>query len=110
MADEQNLPSVILTVRLIRSFEHRNIKPVIFKDVDLNMTVKNFIVLVKSDILTRPGLLPPFRKYGFDSMKIQHKAHGSKTSDPTINIEDDELLMMEEEQTLLECGIGSLCV
>ncbi|XP_033097893.1 UPF0538 protein C2orf76-like [Anneissia japonica] len=100
-----SLPSVIITVRLIRSFEHRNIKPVIFKDVDLNISVKEFIDFVKVEIKTRPGLLPPFRNYGYDAMKIQHMAHGSKTSDPTINTEDDDKLMMKDDNTLQECGI-----
>jgi hypothetical protein len=39
--------------------------------------------------------LPPFgtltflfRKYEYDSLKIEHHAHGAKTSDPVINKEN----------------------
>lgn len=36
----------VLTVRLVRSFEHRNFKPVVFKDVNLDQTVEEFITFV----------------------------------------------------------------
>ncbi|AWP12688.1 putative UPF0538 protein C2orf76 -like isoform 2 [Scophthalmus maximus] len=55
----------VVTVRLIRSFEHRNFKPVVFHRVSLEQTVQDFIQLVRDDIATRPGLPPPFRKYAF---------------------------------------------
>jgi hypothetical protein len=30
-----------------------------------------------------------FRKYEYDSLKIEHHAHGAKTSDPVINKENN---------------------
>lgn len=36
----------VLTVRLVRSFEHRNFKPVVYKDVNLDQTVEEFISFV----------------------------------------------------------------
>lgn len=38
---------VTVTVRLIRSFEHRNFKPVVYHGVNLDQTVKEFIVFLK---------------------------------------------------------------
>lgn len=38
---------VVVTVRLVRSFEHRNFKPVVFHGVGLDQTVLDFIQLVK---------------------------------------------------------------
>lgn len=38
---------VVVTVRLVRSFEHRNFKPVVFHGVSLDQTVPDFIQLVK---------------------------------------------------------------
>uniref|UniRef100_A0A8C5RWZ1 Chromosome 2 open reading frame 76 n=1 Tax=Laticauda laticaudata TaxID=8630 RepID=A0A8C5RWZ1_LATLA len=70
--------SVIVTVRLIRSFEHRNFRPVLYRDVNLDQTVKEFIAFVKKDIILRTELLPPFRQHTYDTMKIIHQAHGSK--------------------------------
>ena len=38
---------VTITVRLIRSFEHRNFRPVVYHGVHLDQTVKDFIVFLK---------------------------------------------------------------
>jgi len=45
---EAKLTGVIVTVRLIRSFEYRNIKYVVFKDVPLEQTVQQFLNFVIS--------------------------------------------------------------
>lgn len=37
----------VLTVRLVRSFEHRNFKPVVFSGVNLDQNVEEFIAFVK---------------------------------------------------------------
>lgn len=37
----------VVTVRLVRSFQHRNFKPVVFHRVDLDQTVQDFIQLVR---------------------------------------------------------------
>lgn len=39
---------VTITVRLVRSFEHRNFKPVVYHGVNLDQTVKEFITFVKN--------------------------------------------------------------
>ena len=49
MADSAELKTATtatVTVRLIRSFEYRNIKHVVFKDVSLNQTVDQFMKTV----------------------------------------------------------------
>ena len=38
---------VTVTVRLIRSFEHRNFRPVVYHGVQMDQTVKEFIVFLK---------------------------------------------------------------
>lgn len=38
---------VVVTVRLVRSFEHRNFKPVVFHGVSLDQKVLDFIQLVR---------------------------------------------------------------
>jgi len=42
-----DLTHAVVTVRLIRSFEHRNIKHVVYKDVDLQQKVEDFIQYIK---------------------------------------------------------------
>lgn len=95
-----------VTVRLIRSFEYRIIKYVVFKDVSLEQTAEDFMDFVVSEIKKRPDVPLPFRTFAYDTMKIQHKAHGAKTSDPVINTENDERLMLRHDCSLSENGIG----
>ncbi|XP_067021341.1 UPF0538 protein C2orf76 homolog isoform X1 [Acropora muricata] len=97
--------SVTITVRLIRSFEHRNIKHVVVKKVPLHQTVEQFMRNVVTDIKKRPDIPPPFRIFGYDTMKIQHKAYGAKSNDPVINTEDDEKLMLKPNCKLFDSGI-----
>ncbi|XP_039211638.1 UPF0538 protein C2orf76 homolog isoform X1 [Crotalus tigris] len=99
--------SVIVTVRLIRSFEHRNFRPVVYHNVNLDQTVKEFIAFVKKDITSRTELLPPFRKYTYDTMKIIHQAHGSKTNELVVSLEDDDRLILEEDSTLKATGVAN---
>ncbi|XP_033762671.1 UPF0538 protein C2orf76 homolog isoform X2 [Pecten maximus] len=95
-----------VTVRLIRSFEHRNIKHVVFQNVDLTQTTKTFMQSVDNDLKTKTGIPPPFRTYKYDTIKILHQAHGSKTSDPVINTDRDEELILLPDITLQDSGIS----
>lgn len=94
-----------MTVRLVRSFEYRNFKPVVFHEVNLEQTVQEFIQNVLKDIETRPGLPPPFRKYHYDTMKIIHQAHGAKTNDLVMSLDDQDKPLLQENQTLKEAGV-----
>ena len=48
---------VVLTVRLIRSFEHRNIRHIVFKNVDLNQTTQEFMELINEGTIVWLGQL-----------------------------------------------------
>ncbi|XP_020607710.1 UPF0538 protein C2orf76 homolog [Orbicella faveolata] len=102
---EAKSTGAIITVRLIRSFEYRNIKYVVFKDVPLEQTVQHFMNFVISEIKKRPDVPPPFRNFAYDTMKIQHKAHGAKTSNPVIVLEDDQKLILTPDHSLSDSGI-----
>ncbi|XP_063115029.1 UPF0538 protein C2orf76 homolog isoform X2 [Cavia porcellus] len=81
---------VTITVRLIRSFEHRNFKPVVYHGVNLDQTVKELIVFLKQD-----------------KLKIIHQAHKSKTNELVLSLEDDDRLLLKEDSTLKAAGIAS---
>ncbi|KAM4609089.1 UPF0538 protein C2orf76 homolog [Polymixia lowei] len=102
MADE-----VVVSVRLVRSFEHRNFKPVVFRGVDLDQTVEEFIQRVKDDVATRGGLPPPFKKFGYDTMKIIHQAYGAKTNELVMSLEDDDKLILQNGLTLRAAGVAN---
>ncbi|XP_053765559.1 UPF0538 protein C2orf76 homolog isoform X1 [Panthera pardus] len=97
---------VTITVRLIRSFEHRNFKPIVYRGVNLDQTTKEFIVFLKQDIPLRTSLPPPFRNYKYDKLKIVHQAHKSKTNELVLSLEDDDRLMLKEDSTLRASGIA----
>ncbi|XP_074157936.1 UPF0538 protein C2orf76 homolog isoform X3 [Sminthopsis crassicaudata] len=78
-----------ITVRLIRSFEHRNFKPLVYHEVNLDQTVKEFIVFLKKD-----------------KMKIIHQAHKSKTNELVLSLEDDDRLLLREDCTMKAAGVG----
>ncbi|XP_058249428.1 UPF0538 protein C2orf76 homolog isoform X2 [Hemibagrus wyckioides] len=80
----------VLTVRLVRSFEHRNFKPVVFRAVNLDQKVEEFIAFVKKD-----------------TMKIIHQAHGAKTNELVMSLEDDEKLILQNGLDLRACGIAN---
>ncbi|KAE8581753.1 hypothetical protein XENTR_v10024930 [Xenopus tropicalis] len=67
-----------VTVRLVRSFEHRNFRPVVYHGVNLDQTVREFIVQINEDIPHRAALPLPFKKYSYDTLKIIHQPHGAK--------------------------------
>ncbi|KAM4868555.1 UPF0538 protein C2orf76 homolog isoform 2-T2 [Callospermophilus lateralis] len=98
---------VTITVRLIRSFEHRNFKPVVYHGVNLDQTVRDFIVFLKQDVPLRTSLPPPFRNYKYDKLKIIHQAHKSKTNELVLSLEDDDRLLLKEDSTLKAAGIAS---
>ncbi|KAM6970686.1 UPF0538 protein C2orf76 homolog [Aplochiton taeniatus] len=97
----------VLTVRLVRSFEHRNFKPVVFRGVNLDHTVQAFIQLVQDDIPTRAGVPPPFKKFGYDTMKIIHQAYGAKTNELVMSLEEDEKLILKDGLTLRATGVAN---
>ncbi|XP_053390427.1 UPF0538 protein C2orf76-like [Mercenaria mercenaria] len=96
---------VTITVRLIRSFDHRIIKHVVYHDVCLEQKVSDFKQFIKTELKTHSGLPPPFKTHNYDSMKISHQPFGAKTSDPVINKENDEQLMLTDDKTLEGCGV-----
>ncbi|XP_077306336.1 UPF0538 protein C2orf76 homolog [Lithobates pipiens] len=101
-------PDVTVTVRLVRSFEHRNFRPVVYHGVNLDQAVQEFIEYIKKDVAERVGLPPPFKKYAYDTMKIIHQAHGAKTNELVVGLEDDEKLILCSGQTLREAGVGEI--
>lgn len=96
---------VTVTVRLIRSFQHRNIRNLVIHDVDVTTTVSDFMELVRGRLKTAPALPPPFRNFAYDTFKIETQAFGFKTNDPVINREDDETLILQPGKSLGESGV-----
>ncbi|XP_058508342.1 UPF0538 protein C2orf76 homolog [Solea solea] len=107
LSSSSSAAETVVTVRLIRSFEHRNFRPVVFRGVCLDQTLQDFMQLVRDDIARRPDVLLPFRTYTYDTMKIIHQAHGAKTNELVMNLENDEDLILQDDQTLRAAGVAN---
>nr|XP_045602170.1 UPF0538 protein C2orf76 homolog [Procambarus clarkii] len=94
-----------VTIRIIRSFEHRNIRNLVLHNINLSQTVEDFIELIKDKLKSASSLPPPFHNYAFDTLKIETQAHGFKTNDPVINREDDVKLILKPHLRLKDCGV-----
>ncbi|KAK9477549.1 hypothetical protein V1514DRAFT_333601 [Lipomyces japonicus] len=95
----------IITVRIIKSFEYRTERNLILKNIDLTKTtVGELFILVKKDIQTQ-GAYRPFRNVDFDTLKIYTKAHGSKTNNLIVNLNNDDWILDDHSKILYDCGI-----
>lgn len=102
---ETPVTASVVSIRLIRSFYHRNIRNLVLRDVDLSLRTSEFQLLVAEKAKSASNLPPPFKTFGYDCFKIEHQAHGAKTSDPVINRDDDEKLILKSDMTLAEAGV-----
>jgi hypothetical protein len=101
----QSQSEVTLSIRLIRSFEHRNLRFFPLQAVDLSWTTEQLMTVINERITTSTSLPPPFRKFQFDTLKIEHQAHGAKTSDPVMNCENDIELILKPGQALSQSNV-----
>ena len=63
--------SVTLSIRLIRSFEHRNLRFFPLQQVNLNWNTEELMTAIKDRIQKSTNLPPPFKKYDFDTLKVR---------------------------------------
>ncbi|KAK9313853.1 hypothetical protein V1522DRAFT_351234 [Lipomyces starkeyi] len=95
----------IITLRVIKSFEYRTERNLILKDIDLTRTtVGDLLELAKKCIMTQGGFRA-FRNVEYNTLKLYTKAHGSKTTNLIINLENDDWILSDHSKMLQECGI-----
>ncbi|ORX34987.1 cytoplasm protein [Kockovaella imperatae] len=93
-----------LTVRIVKSFEYRTFKAMVLPDLNLEtLTVGQLMDLVRERLKTAPGF-KPFRALQLDTMKVYTVAHGHKTTNLIINLENDEWILDDPSKTLAEIG------
>ena len=103
---EPPVSTATITVRLIKSFEYRNIRTITLRDVDLSQSVRDLQSRIREHVGKSHDLAPPVRNHGYDTLKISHQAHGSKTSDTAIDTtNDDETLLRDVDRTLIKSGV-----
>jgi len=106
MVDTTQESGVTVVLRVVRSFPHRNIRPLVLKEVPLSLTAQQFLDRSKEAVASDASFPPPFRKFTYDSLKIEHQAGGAKTSDPVISKERDETLVLIKPADCKDTEIG----
>ncbi|XP_040563256.1 UPF0538 protein C2orf76 homolog [Lepeophtheirus salmonis] len=91
-----------LRIRIIRSFQHRNIRYITLHNVPFETTTVSSLMKLIIEEIKKSGLPPPFKTYSFDTLKIEHNAFGAKTNDPVINREDDDKLLLSRPDLTLK--------
>ncbi len=69
--DEEKEKGVTLTLRLIRSFAHRNLRHLVLRDVSLDLSTEQFLDLCREGVAKEAALPPPFKKFQYDCLKVQ---------------------------------------
>lgn len=105
MSGDTRRDNLILTVRVIRSFEHRNIRHVIMRDVSSAITTAEFKKAVLSSLENDTSIPSAVRRYPYDTLKIEHLPHKAKSNDPVINTDDDDRLILLDHAPLSEAGV-----
>ncbi|KAF5386632.1 hypothetical protein D9615_001769 [Tricholomella constricta] len=107
--------SATLTVRIIKSFEYRTERSLVLHEVNLETcTVGQLKDIARKAVLTQSGWkpyrnvtlgssMPVFNGY---TLKLYTKAHGSKTTNLIINLENDDWILDEDHKTLADLSFG----
>eukprot|EP01080_Neovahlkampfia_damariscottae_P001799 gene1799-941_t len=93
-----------ITVRLIRSFEYRNVMNMVVHDYDTSKTTEEFMEYIMKEIQKESKYLT-HRKKNYDTLKLYTQAHSMKSQHLVINFEDDETKLLLKGKTLEEQGI-----
>ena len=72
------METATLVIRVIRSFEFRNIRNIVLKEIPLSITVEDLKSIINEKLKTAPGLPPPFRKYTYDTLKLYRQIYPKK--------------------------------
>ncbi|BFZ53501.1 hypothetical protein PYCC9005_000526 [Savitreella phatthalungensis] len=108
-SQEKPLTDATLTVRIIKSFPHRAHKNLVLQHTDLTtLTVADLKQRCREEITRGTGAWKIYRATilpKLDTIKLYTKAHGTKTVNLIINLDDDQqLILTDDEKTLADYG------
>ncbi|KAG7092212.1 hypothetical protein E1B28_008579 [Marasmius oreades] len=96
--------SATVTVRIIKSFQYRTEKSLVLHNLDLTTTtVKNLKGIAAQAVQTQSGW-KPYRNVHLDTLKLYSQAHGAKTTNLIINLDNDDWILDDDDKTLADCG------
>ncbi|KAN0075243.1 Uncharacterized protein family UPF0538 [Tylopilus felleus] len=93
-----------ITVRVIKSFEYRTQRSFVLHKLNLETTtVGGLKEFVRQAIQTRPAWRP-YRNAVLDTLKLYTKAHGAKTTNLIINLDNDDWILDDDGKVLADVG------
>ncbi|XBW36670.1 hypothetical protein QEN19_002244 [Hanseniaspora menglaensis] len=104
--------NVTLTIRVIKSFPFRNVKPIILLDYDINNNSAKDLFEHCILHIQKTGAFLPFRKTNFDFLKVYNHAQRTKSLNLVINFDHDDdsnwiLDINNTDKKLSEYDIGN---
>ncbi|EAU88113.1 cytoplasmic protein [Coprinopsis cinerea okayama7 len=91
-----------ITVRIIKSFKFRTQKSLVLHNIDLTTTtVGQLKEIARQAVQTQTGW-KPYRNVQLDTLKVYTKAHGSKTSNLIINLDNDDWILSDDTKVLAD--------
>lgn len=90
----------LVTIRIIKSFPYRNVKNHVMSSVDLKSTTPKQLLQNVCETIQTTGALRPYRNVNYDTVKVYTHAHGTKSMNLVINIDDDERDILYSENTI----------
>jgi len=94
-----------LTVRVIKSFEYRTEKSLVLHDIDLEQITVAALKDKVVHVLNTQSAWKPYRNLKPDTVKLYSKAHGAKTTNLIINLDHDEWIFDDDNETLAALGL-----
>lgn len=104
------LENATVTVRLIKSFEYKNFRNVVFHNLNLTaLSLGDLQQLTMQRIEASPLLVRLFPKDSLvplDTFKRYYTRHAAKTNNAIINVgEDDKMVILDMEGKLADLGL-----
>ncbi|BEI82579.1 hypothetical protein CcaverHIS002_0304470 [Cutaneotrichosporon cavernicola] len=96
--------SAVLTVRIIKNFPFRTAKNLVLRDVDLTTTTVGQLMDRCRDAIKSQVGFKHYRTVALDTIKKYTVAHGHKSQNLIINLDNDEWILSDLDQTLADAG------
>ncbi|EGG11966.1 uncharacterized protein MELLADRAFT_46599 [Melampsora larici-populina 98AG31] len=97
------ITDVTLTIRIIKSFKFRNFKSLVLHHLN-ELTLDGLLEICLKEMKEQTGW-KAFQNLKLDTFKLYTKAHGSKTTNLIINLDQDELIFTDHTIHLSELGL-----
>ncbi|KAJ3094884.1 hypothetical protein HDU97_007513 [Phlyctochytrium planicorne] len=97
---------ILVTIRLIKSFEYRTTKNMIIKDLDPTVITFGRLKEIIQERIANESAFKVYRNVPMDTFKLYFHSHGTKSQNLIINLEHEDKFL-QDGTTLAEEGIDN---